>query len=165
MNISRNQIMMGIVLLVVGLIGGTAIGCTANSDADQAADVAKAEEVWDEYAAAVNDEDIERWMALWIEDGIRLPPDKPRAVGLEQIRASAEPVFANFDLEKFTINPEETRILGDRAYSHGLYGFSMTPKAGGDTVELRGKFLTILEKQADGSWKIAIDCFNYSPPE
>ena len=56
-----------------------------------------------------------------------------------------------FDFDEFTINPEEVRILGDRAYSHGLYGFSMTPKAGGDTIELSGKFLTILEKQADGS--------------
>jgi len=55
--------------------------------------------------------------------------------------------------------------LGDRAYSHGLYGFSMTPKAGGDTTKVTGKFLTIFQKQADGSWKIAIDCFNYSPPE
>ena len=169
MNISRKQIVAGVVLLVVGSIGGAAIALAANggtnSDAEQAADVAKVKEVWNEYEASVNAEDSERWIALWIDDGIRMPPDEPRTVGLEQIRASVEPVFELFDFDEFTINPEEVRILGDRAYSHGLYGFSMTPKAGGDTIELSGKFLTILEKQADGSWKIAIDCFNYSPPE
>jgi len=40
----------------------------------------------------------------------------------------------------------------------------MTPKAGGKTIKLDGKYLTILERQADGSWKIAIDCFNSNVP-
>ena len=63
-----------------------------------------------------------------------------------------------------SIHPEEVRILGDRAYSHGTYDFEMTPKEGGDTSVVAGNFLTILAKQADGSWKIAIDCFNYDAP-
>jgi ketosteroid isomerase-like protein len=50
----------------------------------------------------------------------------------------------------------------ERAYSHGTYAFTMTSRReGGDTLEISGKFLTILEKQVDGSWKIAIDRFNY----
>ncbi len=127
-------------------------------------DVAQVYELWNEYAAAANDGDMERWISLWIVDGIRMPPNEPRSVGLEQIRESLEPVFELFDFEEFTINPDEVRILGDQAYSHGLYRTSMTPKAGGDTIEVSGKFLTILAKQADGSWKIAIDCFNCDAP-
>jgi ketosteroid isomerase-like protein len=37
----------------------------------------------------------------------------------------------------------------------------VTSKDGGDTLVLNGNFLSILEKQDDGSWKIAIDCFNF----
>jgi ketosteroid isomerase-like protein len=33
-----------------------------------------------------------------------------------------------------------------------------------DTSEGSAEFLTILEKQIDGSWKIAIDCFSFSAP-
>ena len=62
------------------------------------------------------------------------------------------------------INTEVVRVLGDVAYSHGTYTFDMTPKGGGETMSLSGKFLDILEKQVDGSWKIAIDCHNYNAP-
>ncbi len=54
--------------------------------------------------------------------------------------------------------------MGDRAYSHGSYEFEMSPKEGGKTKSCFGKFLDILEKQVDGSWKIAIDCHNYDTP-
>jgi len=93
-----------------------------------------------------------------------MPPDVPRRVGKEQIGAAMQPGVDLFDLKNTIINTEEVRILGDRAYSHGTYTYDMTPKAGGETMCISGKFLDILEKQADGSWKIAIDCHNYNEP-
>lgn len=59
------------------------------------------------------------------------------------------------------IDVGDVQILGQRAYSHGTFDITVTPKEGGDTLELQGSFLTILEKQDDDSWKIAIDCFNF----
>ena len=127
-------------------------------------DVALIYELWDEYAAAANAGDFERWMSLWIEDGIQMPPDVPRRVGKAGIRREMQPVFDLFNMSKMTIQTEEVRILGDRAYSHGTYTFDMTPKEGRETKSYSGKFLDILEKQVDGSWKIAIDCHNYNMP-
>jgi uncharacterized protein (TIGR02246 family) len=127
-------------------------------------DVAKVYELWNEYAAAANDGDLERWMSLWIDDGIQMPPDVPRRVGKEQIWKEMQPSFDLFDFSNMVINTEEVRILGDRAYSHGTYVFEMTPKEGGETTSYSGKFLDILEKQVDGSWKMAIDCHNYTEP-
>ena len=72
--------------------------------------------------------------------------------------------FAIFSTSAMIIHTEEVRILGDRAYSHGTFTFDMTPKDGGDTKNYSGKFLDILEKQVNGSWKIAIDCHNYDTP-
>lgn len=127
-------------------------------------DVAQIYKVWKEYASAVNDGDMDRWISLWIEEGIRMPPDAPRSVGLPQIRVSIEPIFENINFEEFTINPDEIYILGDQAYSHGLFCTSMTPKTGGETIEVKGKFLTIFTKQSDGFWRIAVDCFNSNKP-
>jgi ketosteroid isomerase-like protein len=62
------------------------------------------------------------------------------------------------------IHTEEIRILGDRAYSHGILEYEITPKEGGETRSHSVKFLDVLEKQVDGSWKIAIDCHNYDTP-
>ena len=127
-------------------------------------DVSLVYKLWNEYAAAAHDGDLERWMSLWIDDGIQMAPDAPPRVGKEQIREAMQPSFELFIMSKMVINTEEVRILGDRAYSHGTYVFDMTPKEGGETTSYSGKFLDILVKQADGSWKIAIDCHNYNTP-
>jgi len=55
------------------------------------------------------------------------------------------PLFDLFDT-KMTINPDEVRVLGDRAYSHGTYEFEITPREGGETKSYSGRFLDILEK-------------------
>lgn len=129
-----------------------------------ASNVAQIYEVWNEYAAAAHSGDLERWMALWIEDGIQMAPDAPRRVGKEQIREAMQPSFNLYIMSHMIVNTEEVRILGDWAYSHGTYTFDMALKEGGETMSLSGKFLDILARQADGSWKIAIDCHNYNAP-
>ncbi len=116
-----------------------------------------------EYIGAIRDGDMERWIALWIPEGKQMPPNAPARVGLEQIRAGNQPLMELFNTE-MAVFPEEVRILGDHAYTHGNYDYSLTPKEGGRAIIGSGKFLTILKKQADGSWKIAIDCFNDNAP-
>ena len=59
-----------------------------------------------------------------------------------------------------SINTEEVVVLGGKAYSHGTLTWTMIPGEGGDTVTKIGNFLTILDKQADGSWKILINNWN-----
>ncbi len=105
--------------------------------------------------------DMDRSISLWISEGIEMQPAGPRHSGIEQIRAASQPLMDLFDTE-MTISPEDIRILGDCAYSYGSYKQAMTPKEGGESISNTGMFLTILEKQANGSWKIAITCFNTS---
>ena len=127
-------------------------------------DVGLVYELWNEYAVAANSGDMERWLSLWIDDGIQMAPDAPPRVGKEQIRAAIQPTFDLFVTSNMVINTEEVRILGDWAYSHGTHGFDMVPKEGGKSTSYSGKFLDIVVKQADGSWKIAIDCHNHDAP-
>ena len=124
-------------------------------------DVTLIHELWIEYASALMSGDMERWISLWISEGIEMPPAGLRLSGIEKIRAASQPVMDLFDSE-MTISPEDVRILGDCAYSFGSYKQAMTPKEGGESISNTGMFLTILEKHANGSWKIAIACFNTS---
>jgi uncharacterized protein (TIGR02246 family) len=130
----------------------------------QIADVAQVYELWKVYTAACNTGDFERWMTLWTEDAIQMPPNDLRRVGIDAIRCGMRPGFELFETSNMIIHTEEVRIFGDRAYSHGTYTYDMTPKDGGEMINLSGKFLDILEKQTDGSWKIAIDCHNCNLP-
>jgi uncharacterized protein (TIGR02246 family) len=127
-------------------------------------DVAQVYKLWNEFAAAANDGDLARWIFLWSEDGIQMGPGAPRRVGKEQIRQEMQRLFDEFTTTNMVIHTEEIRILGDRAYSHGTLEYEITPKEGGETRSYSGKCLNILEKQVDGSWKIAIDCHNYDTP-
>jgi len=129
----------------------------------QVSDIARINEFWKTYAAVVNAGDIETWISLWIDDGIQMPPAAPRRIGKEQIRAEMQTLFDLFD-EQMTLHLEEVWVEGDMAYSHGTYDFVMTPKSGDDPIQGSGNFLTVLHRQIDGSWKIAIDCFNYNEP-
>jgi len=129
----------------------------------QISDRAKIDKLWDEFAAAMNAGDLERWIDLWIEEGIQMPPETPRRAGRTLIRSEMKPSFDLFDMQ-MAIYPDDIQVLGDQAFTHGLYELVMIPKEGGDRIEIKGKFLTILKKQVGGSWKIAIDCFNNDAP-
>ena len=126
----------------------------------QAVDVAQIYELWNDYAAAINDGDVERWLSLWLDDGIWMAPGAPSRVGKEQIRKAMQLLYEHCHISQMIIQTEEVRIWRDRAYAHGAYAFEMAPREGGETTCYAGKFLDILEKQADGSWKIAIACHN-----
>jgi uncharacterized protein (TIGR02246 family) len=123
-------------------------------------DVEKVYQVWKEYSKAMRKGNLERWLALWTEDGIRMPPGEPYRIGLDQLQLSFERNLELVEYERFFIYPEEVCIKGDQAYTHGVYSAMMKSVAIGNRIEICGKFLSILEKQADGSWKIVIDCFN-----
>lgn len=123
-------------------------------------DIEKVYQVWKEYAEALSKGNTERWLALWTEDGIRMPPGEPYRIGLDQLQLSLERNLEHFEYEKFMVYPEEVCILGDRAYTYGKYSALMKSLVVGNRINICGKFLTILAKQVDGSWKISIDCFN-----
>ena len=129
----------------------------------QISDRAKIGKLWDEFAAAMTAGDLKRWIDLWTEEGIQMPPETPRRAGRALIRSEMKPSFDLFDMQ-MAVYPGGIQVLGDMAFTHGLYELVMIPKEGGDKIAIKGKFLTILKKQVDGSWKIAIDCFNNDAP-
>jgi len=123
-------------------------------------DVALIHELWDEYASSFAAGDIERWNSLWIRGGIELSAAGLLLSGTEQIRAASRPAMDLFDSE-MTFSPEDVQILGHNAYSYGSYKQVMIPKEGGESIISFGMYLAIFEKQAGGSWKIAVACFNH----
>jgi len=76
---------------------------------------------------------------------------------------------SSFDLFNWKIavdceEVEEVKVAGDWAFARGNYTYTLTPKEEGKTIKGNGKYLSILAKQADGSWKFARDCFNNNAP-
>ena len=123
------------------------------------------EAIWSEYTASIGEGDIERWVEVWVEDGIQLPPGEAAVVGKDNILARNSAVFEPFDVS-MSITNEEVIAEGNWAYARGVYEATLTPKAGGEDIQVDGKYVTILQKQPDGTWKIYRDIFNSNvPPE
>jgi uncharacterized protein (TIGR02246 family) len=123
------------------------------------------EAIWSEYTASIGEGDIERWVEVWVEDGIQLPPGEAAVVGKDNILARNSAVFEPFDVS-MSITNEEVVAEGNWAYARGVYEATLTPKAGGEDIQVDGKYVTILQKQPDGTWKIYRDIFNSNvPPE
>ncbi|MEJ2289597.1 MAG: SgcJ/EcaC family oxidoreductase [Deinococcales bacterium] len=142
------------------LVAGTLASAAAQSNTQ---DVEAIQQFWSQYIANVEAGNTDGWMALWTDGGVRMAPGAPPAVGLEAIRAQVAPGFANFD-SKLTIDAREITILGDWAYSRGLYTADQTAKDGSMSVHVDGKFMSILRRQDDGSWKLYRDIFNSNVP-
>ena len=129
-------------------------------------DIAAIKEVLNQYAVGVNTGDFDRWISLWADDGVQMPPDTPVRVGKEQIRGGMKPIFDQMNLDIAITTIDEAKVYGDLGLTRCTYTLRMTPKAGGETINAMpdGKALTLLVRQPDGSWRIAYDCFNSNTP-
>ncbi len=131
---------------------------------DSEADIAAINDIWPQYCASLIDGDMDRWISLWADDGIQMPPDTPARKGKEKIREANQLLLDLYHWDIAAINVEETHVAGDWAFSRGNYTWAWTPKDGSEKMAGTGKFLTIFQRQDDGSWKIARDCFNGNGP-
>lgn len=133
---------------------------------DKNAQEAAIKEVLGQYAAGCNAGDFDLWLSLWTDDGVQMPPDTPARIGRDQIREGMKPAFDQMDFDVAIHRIEDARASGDLGLTRCTYTLKMTPKAGGETINAMadGKALTLYERQSDGSWKIAYDCFNSSVP-
>ena len=125
--------------------------------ADDAADEAAIDKIWDAYEAARVAGDADAWLALWDDGGVQMPPGIP-ARGKDALVVGVPKAFEAMPASAMEITPAETVIMGDWAFSRGNFTATQTVK--GNTVEVDGKFMTIFRRQDDGTWKIYRDIFN-----
>mgnify|MGYP001813553050 FL=1 len=127
-------------------------------------DIAAINELYDLWGVSAHSGDLDLFMSIWTGDAIRMGQDAPAVVGWDAIRASTGPLLEQFDLHIEGYGETEVEVSGDLAFSRGTYTMTLTPKEGGPTTFIDGKWLDILKRQADGSWKIYCDCYNNNAP-
>ena len=128
------------------------------------ADIAAIEESMDAYALAMTAGDLDLWMSLYTEDTVKMAPDGPAVFGKEALRASMQPFFEAFTIDEMAIFDVEIQLAGDYAFTRCNFTATMIPKAGGDPLYMDAKDMSIMQRQADGSWKLFWDCWNSNVP-
>ncbi len=112
--------------------------------------------VFQGYCDSQNGGDLDAFMALWDAHGIKMSHGSPVVLGAATIREKTKTSMLKFD-KKFELHLDEITVSGDFAYVLGVYTARFVPKAGGNPSLTDGKFLTVLRRQDDGSWKMIWD--------
>jgi uncharacterized protein (TIGR02246 family) len=116
------------------------------------------------HVAALNNGDVEAWVACFAPDGVQMAPNHPANLGPEAIRAWSGGLLAAFDAE-FSLSAEEVRSTGaDWAFERGTYTIALTPRGGGDPIRDAGKYITLYQRQPGGAWLVARDIWNSDIP-
>ena len=117
-----------------------------------------------EWLAAVKTRDAEKSAAFWADDATIFPPNAAPIVGKQAIRDYVAGAFVS---PGFSIEWKTEKVVvassGEMAYSTGTDVFTArTPDHKLVTEHTNG--VVVWKKQADGSWKAAIDIWNADAP-
>ncbi len=109
---------------------------------------------------------VDTTLANYDEDAVSLPNNGPMLRGKEAIRAYAGQMLGlGIKFTNVRITTTDVQTSGDLAYEIGTYAMTMQIPQVGEVSE-EGKYLTVYEKAADGSWKIKVETYNINgkPP-
>ena len=149
-------------LVLVGLMPG----CARPPQPDLAAAEQAIRQADIEFAKAAGARDLERFKRFLAADVTTLRPDSPVINGRDAFAERWAPLLSNPALQ-IHWEPLEARIgpSGDFGYTLGRYEITRTDEKG-TRVAATGKYVSIWQKQADGSWKVAHDSgVEDSPPK
>ncbi len=95
----------------------------------------------------------------FIDNAVLMPPDSPTLTGQKAVQAYYQAIF---DANKTQLDSryDEVKVDGDLAYGRGFAEVTVTPKSGGTAVRSTAKYLNILQRQPDGTWKTTHDIWN-----
>ncbi len=121
----------------------------------------KLEEWNKKFSAATVAGDNKTILSFYADDAYSLPSYSPMIIGKKAI-ADGMRMNENsgMKMKHFALKTKDFWISGDMMFEIGTYELSMTIPGQEDPMNDHGKYITIYQKQKDGSWKIKADMWN-----
>ena len=93
------------------------------------------------------------------EDALLMAPDKPTLKGKAAVQTYYQHIFDDYEtgLKSYY---EEVKVSGQLAYGRGFAEVVLTPKRGGPAMTSTSKYINIMKREADGTWKTTHDIWN-----
>jgi len=139
-------------------MGGASAAAPAGLSAEDEAAVRAADQAWAKAATAG---DAAARTAFYAGDAVLMPPGSPALHGSDEIgkffSGMTGAVSGPFELKTSAVEGR-----GDLAISTGEYTAKLTPKKAGAKAmpTEEGKYVGVMKKQPDGSWKLIYDIWN-----
>ena len=116
----------------------------------------------EKFLLAMKTGDTALLATLLTDDVIFCPPHEHTRKGKHEVMAWAQQAFSQVKTDRLSISDREIALAGDWAFESGSFASAVAPAEGGETTRDRGRFLTIWQRQSDGSWGVAHDMWNSS---
>jgi ketosteroid isomerase-like protein len=158
-----------LVLSLVSLLCFT-FGCQKGEEVAEApkvnveADVAAIKASFNEFVQLYNAADFGKIMSNYAETSIQMPPNESVRKGKEAVLLGYQKTRELNDEHCDSSVVEDVRVSGDLAVVRGTDTGTTTPKSGGEPVKYNLKWLTVLERQTDGTWKWIYEMWNDNDP-
>ena len=141
-------------------------GCTQNkTNINVEAENEAIRDIYDNYYfKGINTNDLDLFMNAWANDAIRMEPEFFPIVGKEEIKAHFKNIFESVGNQ--TISPYgemEVEVEGNLAFARGAVIVKGISKADSSEVFLDIKWIDVVKKQSNGTWKIYIDHSSFNP--
>ena len=155
MNALLKPFLLGTIAVMILLPGCTTTG-TMNNDTFRA----MVDGIFEEYTAANVNSDVDAYVSLWDDNGIKVKPKKPAIIGKSALAEMKRGVFSKWDYLSQEVSIEEVQVDRNWGFVRGTEKTTAAPVGGGDSMVSNARFLTIFKRQPDGSWKIYCDVVN-----
>jgi uncharacterized protein (TIGR02246 family) len=133
--------------------------CNQPPDTSNQADVAAITEMSSARAEAFRQGNAAGIAAHFTEDAILMAPDKSALEGRAAVESYYQSIFDEF-IPDLNSHYDEVEVSGDLAYGRGFAEVILTPRTGGEPLRSTAKYLNILKRQSDGTWKTTHDIWN-----
>ena len=118
-------------------------------------------EVHSTWIDAVNAGDLVCLLSLMADDVVFLNPGQV-PFGRDGFSPSFSAVHEQARIHCIS-DLEDVVVVGEVAYTLSRDSLSVTPRAGGEAMQLAGHRITVYRKQPDGHWLLARDAHTLSP--
>ena len=115
------------------------------------------------FALAMTRGDTAAMLNVYAPDAVVLPAGMPAAHGRAAIAQFNAGMFSMFSVSEASFRSTDLIVTGDYAIETGVYRMTMKPKTG-PAMPDTGKYISVWQRQADGSWKMIRDIFNSNRP-
>ena len=150
---------LGNTLAVLTCLAAALTACgKSSSNANRSGDVAAIKAIETRWRSDFAAKDAAKFAADYAADAVAMSPGAAPLVGRAAIESGERQTFAEPAAQMtFTSTKVEVSASGDLAVSHGTFTDTFTYPPAHGPITLRGDYVTVFKKQADGSWKAAYD--------
>jgi ketosteroid isomerase-like protein len=145
------------------LIPGMVLACRPSTTPLPDRDAEEVRRISAERAKAFNKGDAAGIARHFSDTCYLMAPLEPTRTNPAQVKAYYQLVFDRYETA-LESGYEDVRVDGDLAYGRGFARVTLKDRVTGEVTVSTAKYLNILERQSDGSWKTTHDIWNGNAP-